>query len=373
MHSPVAQQSAALPAELTVVVPCFNERANVGPMVRALDAALAGRRWEVVFVDDDSPDGTSAEVKQRALADPRVRGMRRIGRRGLSSAVIEGILASSAPFVAVIDGDMQHDERLLPAMLDVLQKGEADLAIGSRYMQGAPASDGLSPLRQLMSDTGTKAAALVLPVPVSDPMSGFFAVRRDLFEQCAPRLSGQGFKILVDLLMTAGRTIRVKELPYSFRSRLAGESKLSNLVIAQFGGLLLEKMTGGLVPPRLVGFGLVGLFGLAVHLGVLGLVKSQGWAGFGGAQIAATVAAMTVNYALNNALTYRSDRLRGWKWLRGLVLFYIVCSIGALANIGVAGLVYADQGGWGIAGLAGAAIGLVWNYAASTRVVWRLK
>ncbi len=362
-----------MPAELTVVVPCFNERANVEPMIAALDAALAGRRWEVLFVDDDSPDGTAGLVKAIAARDPRVRGVRRIGRRGLSSAVIEGILASAAPYVAVIDGDLQHDERLLPQMLDLLSAGSADLVIGSRYMQGAPASDGLSPLRQIMSDAGTRAAALVLPVPVSDPMSGFFAVRRDLFEQCAPRLSGQGFKILVDLVMTAGRSLRVTELPYSFRSRLAGESKLSNLVIAQFGGLLLEKLSGGLVPPRLVGFGLVGLFGLAVHLAVLALVKQAGSLTFMDAQIAATLAAMTVNYALNNALTYRSDRLRGWRWLRGLVLFYLVCSVGAWANIGVAELVYAERGGWGVAGLAGAAIGLVWNYAASTRVVWRIR
>lgn len=362
-----------VPAEFTVIVPCFNERANIEPMIAALAAALDGIAWEVLFVDDNSPDGTATLVKEIAARDPRVRCIRRIGRRGLSSAVIEGVLSSSAPFIAVIDGDMQHDERLLPVMLAQLRSGAADLVIGSRYMQGAPASDGLSPLRQLLSDAGTKMAAIVLPVPITDPMSGFFAVSRTLFESAAPNLSGAGFKILVDLLMTARPAPRVVELPYAFRARHAGESKLSHLVIAQFGGLLLDKLTNGLVPPRLIGFGLVGALGIAVHLAVLGIGYRSLALDFQTAQVVATLAAMTGNFALNNAITYRSERLRGWRWLVGLILFYIVCSVGAFGNIGVANLVFADRGGWGIAGLAGAVIGVVWNYAVATRLVWRVK
>jgi dolichol-phosphate mannosyltransferase len=364
---------AAVAPELTVIVPCFNERANVEPMIAALNVVLNGIAWEVLFVDDNSPDGTAALVKEIAARDPRIRCIRRLGRRGLSSAVIEGALASSAPYVAVIDGDMQHDEKLLPDMLAQLRSGTTDLVIGSRYMQGAPAGEGLSPLRQLLSDGGTKMAAIVLPVQVTDPMSGFFAVSRALFERAAPNLSGEGFKILVDLLMTARPAPRVVELPYTFRARHAGESKLSHLVIAQFGGLLLDKLTKGLVPPRLIGFGLVGALGIAVHLAVLGLGYQTLSLDFQTAQVVATLAAMTGNFALNNAITYRSERLRGWRWLVGLVVFYVVCSVGAFGNIGVANLVFADRGGWGIAGLAGAVIGVVWNYAVATRLVWRIK
>lgn len=356
---------------LTVVVPCFNERANVAPMVAALDKALAGLAWEVLFVDDDSPDGTSAEAKRLAESDPRVRCIRRIGRRGLSSAVIEGALASAAEHIAVIDGDMQHDETRLPLMLEAVRNG-ADMAVGSRHVEGGDSSGLSSPLRVKLSETGIRIAQTVTRTSISDPMSGFFLLRRELFDALAARLTGQGFKILLDLILASPRILTIAEIPYKFRPRLAGESKLDVLVLAQFAGLLLDKALRGMVPLRFISFALVGMIGVAVNLIVLQLATAAG-ADFGKAQTIGTIVAMVANFQLNNQLTYRAQRLKGHKAWRGLALFMVVCGLGAIANIGIAKALYAENGLSLFSGAAGAAVGVVWNYAVSATLVWRVR
>ncbi len=368
-HAPT--QTAELPAELTVVVPCYKEAANVAPMVARLEEALRGIAWEVVFVDDDSPDGTTARVREIAARDPRVRGLRRIGRRGLASAVTEGVLSSSAAYVAVIDGDLQHDETILPAMLAAVREG-AEVAIGSRHAEGGEAGTGFSAARAKVSDAGTRLAALLLPTPVGDPMSGFFLMPRALFESLAPKLSARGFKILLDLLLSAGRPLRVAEIPYRFRPRQAGESKLDATVLLEFLGLLMDKALGGWLPWRFVSFAAVGAIGVLVHLAALSLAVQLPGIRFEAAQWAATFVAMTVNFLLNNRITYRDLRLRGGGLARGLVVFYIGCGIGAAANVGVAGLLLREGlAGWGLAGAAGALLTVVWNYAVSSTLVWR--
>jgi dolichol-phosphate mannosyltransferase len=356
---------------LSVVVPCYNERDNIGPMVAALDAALAGIAWEVIFVDDDSPDGTSKAARALATADSRVRCIRRIGRRGLSSAVIEGALSSSADFVAVIDGDMQHDETRLPLMLAALQGG-AQLAIGSRHVAGGDSAGLSSPLRERLSTTGIRVAQLVTGTQVNDPMSGFFMLRRELFEALAARLTGQGFKILLDLILASPQKLDIVEIPYKFRPRAAGESKLDALVLAQFAGLLIDKALRGTVPLRFITFALVGAFGVLVNLVVLDIAQRAGLA-FGAAQTAGTIVAMVANFQLNNQLTYRAQRLKGNKAWRGLLLFLVVCSLGAVANIGIARALYMEHGRSLLAGAAGAAVGVVWNYAVSATLVWRVR
>lgn len=360
--------------ELTVVVPCYNERANVAPLIRKLDAALAGIAWEAVYVDDNSPDGTTAEVRRIAQTDPRVRCIRRIGRRGLASAVIEGALSSSAPFIAVMDGDLQHDETRLPDMLASLRGGACDLAVGSRHVEGGDSAGLSSRFRHSLSGLGIRLAQAFLPVSLSDPMSGFFMLPRPLFEQVAPRLTGQGFKILLDLVMSAPAPLRVAEIPCRFHPRLAGESKLDVLVLAQFAGLLLDKVFGGLLPLRFLTFGLVGALGVAVHLAVLTLAREVGGIEFSIAQAAATVVAMVFNFQLNNQITYRDQRLRGPLLWRGLLLFMLVCGLGAIANIGIANTLYENHAAaWTLAGAIGAAIGVVWNYAVSSTLVWRTR
>jgi len=364
-------QEKSKTAELSVVVPTFRERGNVAELARRLDVALAGVAWEAIFVDDNSPDGTAEAVKEIAARDPRIRCLRRVGRRGLAGACIEGMLSSAAPYVAVIDADLQHDEKVLPDMLAKLRSGEADLVAATRYISGGSAAS-FSQSRGTISRLATKLTHRLVGTPLSDPMSGFFMMRRDRFDEIAPRLSPAGFKILLDIAATAGSRLRIAEQAYRFGERSEGESKFNIQIGVEFLGLLLAKMTGDLVDPRFIFFAIVGSIGLGVHLLVLfaGLALTEP---FRAAQVIATLAAMTSNFLLNNELTYRDRRLKGFALIKGFVLFCALCSVGVLANVDLASWLYVERPIWWVAGAIGAAMSVLWNYAMSTLFVWRAR
>jgi dolichol-phosphate mannosyltransferase len=356
---------------LSVVVPTYCEAENIDPMIAALDAALTGIRWEVIFVDDDSPDGTANIVRARGERDGRVRVLRRIGRRGLAGAVIEGMLAAAADVIAVIDCDLQHDEKLLPRMLADIEGDKADLVIATRYGEAGDASGGFSQLRHKTSTLATRLANVLLRTEVSDPMSGYFMIRREAADGIAPNLATGGFKLLLDILASAPPELRVTEVPYVFRPRQLGTSKLDGLVIADFLGLVLAKLSGNWISPRFFLFALVGATGLVVHLAALRGFLLLAHASFNTAQVLASFVAMTSNFFLNNALTFRDRRLRGLAEFEGLLTFYAVCSVGTLANVGVADLIYVRDASWWRAGIAGALMAAVFNYAASSMLTWR--
>jgi dolichol-phosphate mannosyltransferase len=356
--------------ELSIVVPAFNERDNVAALVERLAVALRGRAWEVIFVDDDSPDGTAEQVRELARSDVRVRCIQRIGRRGLSSACIEGLLSSSAPYQAVMDADLQHEETILPAMLDVLARGEADIVIGSRYVERGGVGD-WHQSRQRMSRFATALSRLVLHADLRDPMSGFFMLRREAFAERVRNLSGFGFKILLDLFASSKEPPRFVEMPYQFRNRLAGESKLDSQAVWQYLMLILDKLVGRIIPVRLVAFALVGGLGVAVHLAALSLLLHVVEVDFTVAQACATLVAMTSNFAINNELTYRDMRLRGWAWLRGWATFSLACGFGAIANVGIASYLFAQHATWVLAALGGIVVGVVWNYVATAVFTWK--
>jgi dolichol-phosphate mannosyltransferase len=355
--------------DLTVVVPTLNERGNLEPLLAGIASALESRSWEVIFVDDDSSDGTADHARSLSRRDPRVRCLQRIGRRGLSTACVEGALASAAPYIAVMDGDLQHDERLLPHMLDVLQREPIDVVIGSRYISGGEAGGGLSASRARVSTFATWLARFICKAEIADPMSGFFMLRRDVFDGAVRNLSGQGFKILLDLLASSPRPLRIRELAYEFRQRRFGESKLDVLVAWEYGVLLVDKLIGHIVPVRFAMFVMIGGLGLIAHLGVLWTGITLGLR-FTAAQTAATIVAMTSNFLLNNLFTYHDKRLRGWRLLRGLLSFYLICVIGAVANVGIANYVFRLDRAWWVAGIAGAVVGSVWNFAVSSSFTW---
>jgi dolichol-phosphate mannosyltransferase len=354
---------------LAIVVPCYNERANVARLADKLDSALAEIAWEAIFVDDNSPDGTAAEVRRLARRDPRIRCIQRIGRRGLASAVIEGALSSSAEYVAVMDCDLQHDERRLPDLLALLQAG-ADIAVGSRYVDSGHAAGLANAWRQRLSEGGIRLVQTLLPVRITDPMSGFFILRRELFERLTPRLTGQGFKILLDLLLSSPERLKVAEVQVDFFRRVEGQSKLDVLVLLQFLGLIIDKACRGLLPLRFISFALVGALGVVVNLAVVMIGRFVGL-DFVTAQGIGSMMAMVTNFQLNNEITYREQRLRGFALWRGLLLFMVVCSVGAFANIGISRVMYQSHSNWTAASLFGAAIGVVWNYAVSSTLVWR--
>ncbi|MFG1291267.1 glycosyltransferase family 2 protein [Xanthobacter versatilis] len=353
--------------ELSVIVPTFNERDNVEVLFAQLEAALDAVAWEAIFVDDDSPDGTADTVRAIGARDGRARCIRRVGRRGLAGACIEGMLAAQAPVVAVIDADLQHDPSALRTMLDLIRAG-ADLVVASRYMEGGSA-DAFDRQRSWLSRTATTMAKWLPGVSTSDPMSGFFMIRRDVVEARAPHLSRHGFKILLDIMTTTGRPLACVDVPFTFGARQAGESKLDRRTILDFLALLASKAIGATISPRFLWFSAVGGLGLLLHLAVLKGALAAGLA-FAGAQAVATLCAMTSNFALNNALTYRDRRVHGWRIVPALAKFYAICGAGAVANVGVASWVFWGGSRWWAAGVAGSLIGAVWNYAMSTALVW---
>jgi dolichol-phosphate mannosyltransferase len=359
------------PPLVSIIIPTLNERDNVHEIVSRLDRALAGQTWEVVFVDDDSGDGTLEVLHDLSRADPRVRFLHRIGRRGLASAVAEGILSTSSPFVAVMDCDLQHDVAVLPAMFRRLHEGGCDIVVASRFTGDGGVGD-WSKNRLFLSNVAKRLAHLVLASKLTDPMSGFFIIRRDAFDLAVRDLSNQGYKILLDILLSAKPSLRVGEVPYTFRARVRGESKVESIVVLEYFTLLFDKLFGHIIPPRFVVFSLVGGGGVLVHMMVLAALNRGFGAVFVTAEIGAAVAAMIFNFFVNNLLTYRDRRLVGfWPIVSGLFIFCALCSIGAVANVGIAAALFRQDYSWWLAGLAGVFVGAVWNYATTSIFTWR--
>ncbi len=369
--------------QLAIVLPTLNERKNLRPLVDRLDAALAGIAWEAIFVDDNSADGTADEARTISLSDPRVRCIQRIGRRGLASAAIEGMCATAAPIVAVMDADHQHDPNLLPGMLAAVASGDYDVAYASRFAQGASTEAWGRPDRVKASGFANSLARKVTGVELSDPMSGYFMLRAEILRADAGRLSGVGFKILLDILATVNTPLRIKEFPLNFAARAEGESKLDRTVVFEFLVGLYDKWLGRFIPTRFALFGTVGAAGVAVQFGALWILLHlvmgrqfaiDEWSGatrFNIANTLAAVVAMSFNFVLNNELTYADKRLRGFvPVLRGWAKFGLTCSLGLLTNVGSAALLKAMGFHQLVAVLTGIVLGSVWNFALSSKFVW---
>ena len=363
------ERAGALPfPQVSIVIPTYQERGNIAPLVAAVRDALGGIDWEMIVVDDDSPDRTYEEVSRVARAEPRLRCIRRIGRRGLCSAVLEGALAANADIVAVMDADFQHDERALRGMYEAMRGGGVDLVIGTRYAGEGGVGD-WNAQRRRMSDFATRLSRTLVGNRTSDPLSGFFMVRQHVIAASIYRYSQAGYKILLDILSSSPVPLRIREVPYTFRSRREGTSKLTLLIVAEFAFLLIDKLSRGWIPPRFVLFGLVGGLGLGVHLSVLYALKQTG-THFLPAQASAVACAMLFNFIVNNEFTYRDKRLTGFAFLKGMLLFAAICSVGAIANIGVADLAIQQTQSWTIAGVFGAVMGAVFNFGAASKLVW---
>jgi len=358
------------PIQLTVVIPTYNERANVPVLLERLERALTGISWETVLVDDHSKDGTADYLRQIARTDRRVRLIERVGRRGLSSACIEGMMASAAPFIAVMDADLQHDETLLAAMLARIEAERLDVVLASRRIEGGSMGD-FAKRRVVLSDMGSRISRLICRCEVSDAMSGFFMVEAEYFRALVPRLTGRGFKLLVDILASGREVPKVGEVPYCFGVRQAGESKLDMSVQLEYLFLIVDKLIGGWLPTRFVLYVLVGAMGVVVHLALLGVLYRAESARFVTAQLVATVVTMTFNFLINNVVTFRDRRLRGVELGLGLLKFYAACSVGALINVAFANMLKVRGIPWYVAGASGTAISSVWNYGVNTVLTWR--
>lgn len=355
--------------ELAVIIPTYNERDNILPLLNALSDALSGDAWEIIFVDDHSPDGTAESVRRLAAVDRRIRVIERIGRRGLSSACIEGMLSTPAAYLAVMDADMQHDESILPQMLKAMKAHEPDLVVASRNVEGGSMGE-FAAGRVLLSQIGARLVRYACRLDVSDPMSGFFLVNRTFFRLVAHRLTGTGFKLLVDLLASSPRPVRIIEAPYCFRNRTRGASKLDLTVQLEFLYLIVDKLIGSVIPTRFVLFLLVGLSGVLVHFTAFSLSFRQAHWSFFTSQCVSTFVAMTFNFLLNNAVTFRDRRLHGWRLIAGALKFYGACSIGAFINLRLADFLHTAGSPWYLAGLSGATVSALWNYGVNEALTW---
>ena len=364
--------------KISIIVPTYNEKDNIEKLITSISVVLEKFDYEIVFVDDDSPDGTATKVKSISKENKRIRCIHRIGRRGLSSAVIEGALSSSSEFIAVIDGDLQHDETKLPLMIQKIEKENLDIVVASRFYEGGDANV-LSFHRKVASKIANSISRYVTGVSLSDPMSGYFITRQEVFEKNANNLHARGFKILLDIFATSSKRLKFSEIGFKFKKRNTGVSKMNASVVWEYMMLIWSKKFGWLIPARFFSFGLVGLSGLAVHIISLQLLAHLLNISFIISQCLATFIAMTSNFFLNNSLTYFDYRISGlYQTLKGLMRFYITCGIGTLANLGFAKGLYEGAFLWGegkimIAGISGAIIGAVWNFALSCFITWKVR
>ena len=359
-----------VPIDVSLILPARNEAANIANAISKASEVLSDYNFEIIVVDDDSPDGTADIVRQIAARNFRVRCLHRIGRRGLASACIEGALAASGRVIAIMDADLQHDEGILPELVSSIIDSRADLAIGTRYVEHGGMGD-LSEDRAAKSEFATALASRFLKADLTDPMSGFFAVSAERFRKAIPNMTGRGFKILLDFVFADKGELRIHEVPFVFRSRQEGESKLDSANAVQFLMMLYDRAFGHIIPSRFVLFVAVGTLGVLVHMAVLFLIYQILGAGFLFGQACAVLVALTYNFFLNNMLTFRDVRLKGWAMIRGWLSFALVCGLGAIANVGVAAYLFQQTGiMWSLSALAGILVGSVWNFVMSSRFTW---
>ncbi len=359
---------------LTIVIPTFNEKENIYLIISKLEETLVGINFKILFVDDNSTDGTIEEIRQIALVKPYVSLLLRIGRRGLAGACIEGLLTAKSDFVAVMDCDLQHEETKLVEMLQKFNNDkELDLVVGTRHLNDGSSEEGFNKARQLGSTIATRITNYILKLNTSDPMSGFFMVRQSSVIPIATKLQPEGFKILADMIASSQGKWKIDEVAYNFKKRLKGESKMEPAVAFELLGLLISHLTFGFLSLRFVLFLMVGFSGIFIQLFFTWIAFSLFEFSFLTAQSAGVIFAMTTNFYLNNLLTYKDRSLSGFKFLKGLVSFYLVCSVGAVCNVAIAKMTFEILAIWQIASLVGATVGAVWNFFFSSIFTWKVR
>ncbi len=382
--NPVVTASATIP-DLSLIICTLNEGAAIRSVIEEISDTLSHINHEIIVVDDNSTDRTQSEVLDLAKTRPNVRLHVRYDERGLSSAAIKGWDIAHGKYLGVMDGDGQHDPKAILALAEMIMKGDKDLVCVSRYI--GKSDTGLSFFRDLGSRAATLATGLVLNVPLTDPMSGCFMMTRDYYMSARPKLTGVGFKILLDVAASSKVHPRFGEVKAALRQRQGGESKLDIRVVLDLGALLVEKATGGLLPAKFVLFAGVGLSGVVVYTVLLYLghhlltvpgkfpiyryqYNKEDLINYS----LAIWISMTWNFFLNNLITFRDRRLKGWRMLGGLIRFYVACSLGALISLCLS-LFMKDQLHihYVVAGIIATLIASVWNYWAATLLSWRKK
>jgi dolichol-phosphate mannosyltransferase len=366
------QSLSSITPEISIVIPVYNERENIELLVKQLHTALADRHWEALFVDDDSPDGSADEIRRISLSDPRIRLILRVEDAGLAKACIQGMLSAKAELLCVMDGDGQHDPVYIPELIKALQSTKSDLASAARDLSDATNEAALGGTRRRLSEMGNALIRKVTGRQTNDPLTGFFVIRRQAFLSVVRQLSNSGFKLLFDIL-ASNHALRHVEIPFHFKERHAGDSKLDGHVLWQFLSLVIEKLCRGWIPARVISFLAVGSLGLIVHMTVLYVALGLG-AAFQFAQGLAALTAMTFNFGLNNVLTFRERRFHGLRLIAGWLGYFMICSVSLFANVVLAAWAFQRLDGMVLpAALAGITVDVAWKFIVSDRVLWRRK
>ncbi len=369
-RSAVLDRRAATRPTLSLVIPTYNEAENLPILIDRLCSVLSLIDYELIVVDDDSPDGTWRLAETMAADNSRIRSLRRIGERGLSSAVMLGMSTAEGSVIAVIDADLQHDPRVLPEMIKPILADRADIVVASREVEGGSYGD-FTTSRRTLSVAGAALARTLTGTPVSDPMSGYFAVSRAHMERVAPKVNPRGFKILLEFLARGDRP-RVAEIGYEFGLRQHGETKLTTSVAFSYLLSLIGLFTGRLLSATMTAYLLVGLFGVLVQFGALGIATT---AGITFAAALAMEISVLSNYWMNNRFTFAPERRRGARFISGLVPFHLVAAHGLLIQIGLVTTATGTTSGLGEGPLgyrlAGIALATAGNFALNRHLTWR--
>ena len=357
--------------KISIVVPTYNESKNITPLYENLCKVLPHNDWELIVADDDSPDGT-AEVARCISGAHNIRIINRRRGKGLSPSVIDGVQASHGDYIVVMDADGQHDERLIPEMIRILDTQDIDVVSGSRFMHGAT-QRGLNSPRFMLSKYGTFLLNIILNKNLSDPLTGFFSTSRKDFLDLIPRMENQGYKIFAEYI-SLKKQARIIELSYNFRPRLTGESNLNSLVIWNFMVFIVAKILRGKIPEAFLSFVFVGGLGAILHILCFYVTFSYMEVAFHSAQLISTAIATIFNFHLNNRLTFPTRQLRGHVYYSGLFKYFVASSIGIFANVSIATISY-EQVHYGaiISSLLGAIIDAVWKYTFAESIIWKEK
>ena len=357
---------------LSIILPTYNESSNIERVINELLTLNTRHKIEIIVVDDDSPDGTSEIVREKAQVEQRIKLIRRVGRSGLASAIKEGLFDASGEYAVVMDSDGQHETKAIINTITYLEK-DIDIVVGSRFHHDAQIK-GLSKKRTRGSILANRAARISLGghyTDLTDYMSGFFAIKHDKLLPYIRKVDVEGFKFLFELLAVSKGNLKTKEIPLSFQERNFGKSKLDIAIFWDFLISVLHTITLRILPRRAISFGLVGCTGIVVQLSVTFLIMNLGRQDFTTALPAAVTLAACSNYLINNALTFRHRRLKGKQLINGLGKFLIVSSLPIIANIGLASAAYPYlSNNSNLAQIVGILVAFIWNYAASSKLVW---
>ncbi|MDV6237133.1 glycosyltransferase family 2 protein [Leptospira ellisii] len=327
---------------ISIILPTYNEKENLPILLPRIESSLKGYSFEIIVVDDNSPDRTWEIAERLKEKHPEMRVLRRMDAKGLSSAVIAGMGSAKGNVFLVMDADLQHDERILPRLIDEIVSGRSDISIGTRYTNGGSTSD-WSAIRRFFSVTATRLAKLFLPLPVSDPMSGFFAISRAQFEGTLEKINPRGFKILLEFLSRPSVAPRVSEVPFTFQSRRFGQTKLDGSVIRNYLVAVLDIRFGKRISPTFLLYSLVGSFGVLVNL--TGLLIGEFFEfpeletpfrflnPFHTSVLFGIEISILSNFAFNNYLTFYEKRYSGFKLTQGLILFHLVSLLGLFIQV----------------------------------------